>query len=112
MKTIMRTSLLFIVFALLNLQVLFSQDNLSIDYLDQKNTIEVSVFPNPVQDILQINSTQKIDLVKLYNKRGEVVFQAIPQNNQIELSNLQPGFYLLSAYVDGEKLKKRIIKKV
>lgn len=65
-----------------------------------------------VANVLEINSEHTIDLVTLTDKKGRIVFQTKPVNNQISINTLELGFYLLCAYCNGVKVKKGIIKKV
>ncbi len=107
----MKTAILFLLFSLLSLQGVYSQvSTFKANTLENETTI--TLYPNPAQDVLYIKSNQTIDLVKLFNQRGEVVFQSIPEDNQIALTCIQSGFYLFCAYINGVKVKKGILKKV
>ena len=67
------------------------------------------LFPNPVDDILTIKSTQTIDKIELYNLVGNLVYNTTSNTNEIDVSNLSSGVYLLTAYSNNRKRTKKII---
>lgn len=79
-------------------------------------TLTFEIFPNPTQDILNINtnSHNSIKSVKIYNTVGQLVFTKISyiEENMVELdiASLNPGVYL--ALIDSEQgvLIEKIIK--
>lgn len=74
------------------------------------NINKVSVFPNPVKDILNIVSDSDIKEIRVYNTVGQS--QNIKRdNNKINLSNLQAGVYLLNIILtDNTNKSIKIIK--
>ena len=108
----MRATILVLSLFLLFLQNAYSQvsDSNPTHTVDAK--IDVLIYPNPVQDILYFDAEYPVEYIKLFNQKGEVVFQTIPEDNQIILTTLKSGFYLFCAYINGVKVKKGIIKKV
>jgi beta-glucanase (GH16 family) len=66
-------------------------------------------FPNPVDDILAIKSTQTIDKIEIYNLVGNLVYNTTSNTNEIDVSNLSSGVYLLTAYSNNSKRTKKII---
>jgi hypothetical protein len=77
---------------------------------------EISIFPNPVTDILTVGSSNgNIQNVDIYDIRGRLVLPLIsnPSANtelKINLSDLPDGIYFLKAIVDGNVLVKKITK--
>lgn len=109
----MKTTLLFFLLSLLSIQGIYSQtDDANNKIVITDKDIHISLYPNPVENILFIKTTQPIECVRLYNKQGVIVLQSTPVDNQISLVNLESGFYLFCAYVGGVKVKKGILKKV
>lgn len=108
----MKTIILFLLFSFLSFQGVYSQISPVNPTNNVEKEIDIKLFPNPAQDVLHIESNHVIDLIKLYNRQGEVVFQTIPRDNQITLTSLTSGFYLFCAYINGVKVKKGILKKV
>ncbi len=53
----------------------------------------LQVYPNPVQDILQITSSEPIETIAVYTLSGEKVLQAT--TTQVDVSNLKEGMYIV-----------------
>lgn len=73
----------------------------------------LSYYPNPVQDILNISNTEPITQVEVYNILGQPMLTI--QNNtndaKIDLSNLPSGTYLAKISSDDKIKSIKIIKK-
>ncbi len=54
---------------------------------------EMTISPNPVQDVLQITSSEPIEAVAIYTLSGEKVLQAT--TTQVDVSNLKEGMYIV-----------------
>ncbi len=78
---------------------------------NQSQDLGIEVYPNPVNDILIINTTLKDDLVmKVTDLIGNEVYKEQITINHIDLSNYQNGAYLLSFYRKDELIQiQRII---
>jgi lysophospholipase L1-like esterase len=61
--------------------------------LDEK-TLNLSAFPNPTTGILQF-SNQNIHKVEIFTLSGQKLRELEPNDNQIDLSEYESGFYLL-----------------
>ena len=73
----------------------------------------VSLYPNPVSDVLKIKTTSSNILsIKLYSINGKLFRTYSFENRQVELdlSAFANGFYLLQIQTDNELLFKKIIK--
>ena len=73
---------------------------------DIKNTQDISVYPNPVEDVLNITSDKPVHSIRLYNVYGTEVLRAA-DTNSVDVSHLPAGVYMVRA--DGKVT--RIIKK-
>ena len=62
----------------------------------------VSIYPNPVKDIIYIKTTGKIDRADVYNKVGQRVAFFNSVEDKIDVSSLSPGNYILQILVKGE----------
>jgi len=71
--------------------------------------IEVSVYPNPAVNTLNINSVIPIKKIDFYNILGKQVFTTSKTEN-ISISELQSGIYLLKIYSESSTIVKRIVK--
>lgn len=75
----------------------------------------LQVFPNPTENVLQVQSQQTIQTWQLYNQLGQVVQQqttiATP-NFQVDLSQQVQGCYYLQVwYENGQRARQVVVKK-
>ena len=65
---------------------------------------ELSLYPNPVKNIVNITTGESIDMVKIYDLTGRIVKQLNPNSNKfkIDVSSLNKGVYLVKLN-SGEK---------
>ncbi|WCO02375.1 T9SS type A sorting domain-containing protein [Psychroserpens ponticola] len=84
-------------------------DALSVDEFGLKNS--VSVYPNPTNGQLFINSTYKIDDIILYDIQGRKVegFN-VSETNMLNISSVSKGVYFLEITSVKGKSTKKIIK--
>ena len=75
---------------------------------------EVTIFPNPTSDILNIKSSAYQDIsYSLYDAQGKLVLKNVLSETvtQIQLNQLAPGAYSLSIHDKKEQLKNfKLIK--
>ena len=79
----------------------------------QKNESEsIQLFPNPVIDILKINTAANVTSASVYNYAGKEV-KRYPRviNNELDLQDLPAGIYIVNIDTEIGKLSKKIIKK-
>ncbi len=76
--------------------------------------LAISIYPNPVKDLVNIISSELIPLRKivLFNLIGEKVLELdnFKSTDLIDLSSLPKGVYLLNIYTDKKSLTKKLIK--
>lgn len=77
----------------------------------QNNLEQIVLFPNPVNDVLNIVSESNIDKVSIYSISGQLVKEIIGNENSINISSLSIGNYLVKIKSDNEEIVKIIIKK-
>lgn len=72
-----------------------------------------SLYPNPANDILNVNGNQTITSIEITDLNGRVVsvWNGALQNVQIQTSNLQSGLYILNVHTDAGKGTAKFIKK-
>ncbi len=77
-----------------------------------ENENKIQTYPNPVKDILTINSLeQPIESYKIYTTKGQLVqSDSLVNNNQINTASLTSGVYLLEFIANGEKVAVKFIK--
>lgn len=91
-----------------------SNDGINTDMNDLVNRSDKKVgfiiYPNPVENDLNIESTQKLDLplsIKLYNTAGELIMEEKITSNErtiFSLDHLPKGAYVLSIYGKDNQL--------
>ncbi|MFY0605456.1 MAG: T9SS type A sorting domain-containing protein [Cyclobacteriaceae bacterium] len=55
----------------------------------------ISIYPNPSQDFLWIDSKAKIERVEIINEEGKILFLSNTGTKRVELSSLASGIYFL-----------------
>jgi hypothetical protein len=83
----------------------YYQSTLSIPEL---NEISVSIFPNPSSDYVQIQTSENIKSVEVYNTSGQLL---IRQNMaQVDVRNLPSGAYVVRGQTDNGSFSKKFVK--
>lgn len=84
--------------------------SLSVD--DISEDFGITVYPNPVKDILHIKnpSVFLISSIKVFNIQGQALMRAFDENKRINMTSLPSGIYLLEMVVDGHKIVKKVIR--
>ena len=70
---------------------------------------DFKVFPNPVKDVIQINSLKTIDEINVYNNLGVKITQSF-NTDRIDLSQFNAGLYFLEISLGNNRITKKIIK--
>lgn len=80
--------------------------------IQYNDVMSFSVFPNPTNGFLQINSEQDLNQIKIYNSLGEIVFQEkfFSKNKALNLEDLATGLYIVELQSNGKCLRKNIVK--
>ncbi|PWA06858.1 starch-binding protein [Flavobacterium psychrotolerans] len=72
----------------------------------------VIVYPNPVTDVLKINSESTIEDYKIMSVQGTVIKEGKPVENSIDFHDFSTGLYFLQMkFEDGNEQIQQIIKK-
>ena len=66
-------------------------------------------FTNPAHNYISIESTSDIDKVEMYSLIGAKVISQTTNTNEIEVSNLSKGVYLMVVYSGNKKGSKKVI---
>ncbi|MQP23993.1 T9SS type A sorting domain-containing protein, partial [Flavobacterium sp. LMO8] len=74
------------------------------------NNLEVALYPNPVNDILNIETALDIQTVEIYNIQGQKVLSS--NQKQINVSDLAAGMYMVRIQdADNNIATKKIVIK-
>lgn len=73
---------------------------------------QVSVYPNPVNNIINLSAEKNIEKVEIFNMLGQRVFDKVLNTTQgsINVEFLSQGAYLMKASVDGVTGTYKVIK--
>jgi len=67
-------------------------------------------YPNPVREMLFIDKNIKVDRLEIYSISGVLMYRSVINNNQVDVSTLNSGTYLIRIYSGNEVFNQRIIK--
>lgn len=70
----------------------------------------ISVYPNPVKDILNFKTEYNISKVEVYDIAGRILSSNSVSENKIDLSNLKTGNYILKLFAENEIMNIKIMK--
>lgn len=94
--------------------IIVDDDSTNIGISDPQNTLVAQIYPNPVLDQLNIQSSESIDEVIISDAIGHIVVQERNfQNSQlitIDCSTLAPGIYFIHAANANKSFTRKLIK--
>lgn len=81
--------------------------------VDDMSFVDINYYPNPVNNILTIESIDEVQSAEVYNLMGQKVLNANAiQNGQIDMSNLNTGTYFVKATLENGQVQTfKIVKK-
>ena len=79
----------------------------------EETSFSLSIYPNPVNDKLHIETEVEIKKVAIYNITGVMVYneQFTINNLQLNVANLNSGVYFVKIRTENGEVVKRIVKK-
>lgn len=94
-----------------------AQGNLTIEgtissVLENHSNIDVTLYPNPAKNVLNIENSEKSWVGTVFSLNGNLVLtmNSSTRNNQIDVSNLPAGTYILHIKTSNKSITKRWIK--
>lgn len=81
----------------------------SIAGLTVNKTIDFKIYPNPVENVLNIETNEKIIQLAIYDLNGKVVLQS--NQNNVDVSFLQAGFYTIKISTEKGTGFQKLIKR-
>jgi len=73
-----------------------------------EDLMSFSLYPNPAQDELPIQSNKKIDLIRIYSVQGAFLKESY--SSSIDISELSNGMYFAEVYIHDKRFTKKFIK--
>lgn len=74
-----------------------------------KDDASLTLYPNPVSNLLTINATNRIEKIEVFNMLGKKVLSS--NSNKIDVSNLSSGMYISKIYQENDIIStKRFVK--
>jgi len=72
----------------------------------------IKVYPNPVQNILNINSTVPIDFIQVYNVLGKLILESQPSaiSSSLDMTAVNSGAYFVKVTIGDASQTLKIIK--
>lgn len=93
----------------LNLSHLAKTD-LTVDILTVNESKNIQIFPNPVDDILNIKGLDSSFKYKIYSLSGKLINAGISSNHKIELGEMVSGTYILNLKTEEKTYSLRFVK--
>ncbi len=80
--------------------------------VDDFSAANFNVYPNPVQDVLNISTSNSVDAIAVYDVLGKLVLATTPGtiSSTIDVSSLQSGVYLVKVTIAGASKTVKVIK--
>jgi len=79
--------------------------------VNDTNTVQFSIYPNPVKDVLKIRAkTYENTTYEIYHLTGSLVQKGKLENGKINVSQLNKGIFIISLNQDGKKSNLKFIK--
>lgn len=76
----------------------------------ENNIVDIKLYPNPTSSVLYISTVSENTAVKIYNMQGQTVYNGAIRNNNLDVSNLPVGTYMLEIDYNNSKIVKRFIR--
>lgn len=71
---------------------------------------QISMFPNPVKNLLHLSAGEKIEKVEFYTSNGILVMTSTEAKNPIDMENIPTGMYFIKVYFANDISEMKIIK--
>ncbi|WP_310993445.1 leucine-rich repeat domain-containing protein [Aequorivita marina] len=70
--------------------------------------VQFTLYPNPTQNILSIDSPEPFNSVRIYSITGSLIKET--SNSQVDVSSLASGIYFVKVYKQGRNSTKKVVK--
>lgn len=92
----------------------FYYSDFEYDFLDERETVEAQIYPNPVDKQFSIHFSEVYQQseIQLYDIQGRIVFQKQIQNGEsINIEHLDTGVYVYLLNIEGKTQRGKLIKR-
>ncbi len=91
--------------------IAFPPINMSISDQPINNNKMINIFPNPSFNTISISSynNKVIKEIAIYNQTGQLLLQVSPTNNELDITGLQSGVYILKAEIEDLMFCEKLI---
>lgn len=72
--------------------------------------LEIAVYPNPCNNLLNIQTSSAVNTVMIFDLQGQLKMTGTPLNNQIDLSGLANGMYIVQVTTASGSAHRTIVK--
>ena len=72
---------------------------------ENQSGARISIYPNPVSEVLHISSNAKIEAIEIMNSVGAMLIRRSNVDAGIDVSDLHPGLYFMKVYSNGGLLE-------
>lgn len=84
--------------------------NLGLNDLIKPNMSSISLSPNPVADILKIQTEVIVEKIEIYSVEVKLIKQIDSPESQINFTDFDSGIYLVNFYTKDKVIKEKVIK--
>lgn len=74
------------------------------------NQTDILIYPNPVSSVLHVKNISKKAKYKIYNAAGQIIVEGILLNNEINVTKLINGVYVIDIDDNGNTAQRKFIK--
>ncbi len=78
--------------------------------VDLVENIQLTLFPNPVKDVLQIRTDIEINQISVYDVKGRLCKDISDLSDKVNLEWLSSGVYLLEIHTELGRVVKKVVK--
>lgn len=71
---------------------------------------QISMFPNPVKNLLHLSAGENIDKVEFFTSNGLLIMTSTQANNPIDMENIPAGMYFVKVYIANDVSVMKVIK--
>lgn len=78
--------------------------------IETANDLHISIYPNPAKDKINIDAFgHELDMIRIYSINGKLVFADNLAGEQLDISKLKPGIYIVEIQVQDTFVRKKLL---